>query len=427
VKEEPAGPSKKKPFPKKRPGKARGGTSVSSAEFDDGEKKPTPKRFPPNKPRKKAVSTSSAEGDGAEKKPAPRRPPPKQRPKASVSGVEAESARVKNPPRKKPVVAKGRKKSTEHEAADYVSEDDNVTQTANRGGARGARGGIRGGARGGVRGGIRGGARGGIRGGPRGGIRGGPRGGPRGAMARSHVYAEDDVIHLARTPKNSVAADPGISQKAAVKRPVKPRPPRRPRVSGSTDPKLEKEKSADADVDALADKVAEAVIISATRDVEEREEVPRQQKDENDNDVTASVGNEEVNNNALVSAEGNASPKQPKANVELKGGHPPAIKVGGRRLVSSARKSSESEGKKGEVVEAPEGEEPSSPFEEEAGGDPEKSQVQVTTKTKAFANHSEMSAMQMKPSPTKDVTRMAKIHPHHPTNKHPIQQPNKKC
>ena len=383
--------TERKAAPKRGPAKPRKKmVSTSSAEGEIIEKKTAPKRSA--KPRKKMASTSSVEAEVAEtKKSAQRRPPPQRRSKASVSSVDAETTEVKKSPRRRGP-PKGRKKSAEHGAEEVVEMK--ATQTANRV------------------------------------PKSAPRGGGRMPKVRGHVYAEDNVLLHAPTPKNSVAVDPGIRERTTSKRAVKARQPRRPRVSGHADSKSDRDDIVEAEVDALADKVAEAVIISAKRVVEEKdEEAPRQQKDENDNVVVVKeVTKDEVTAVAPVKS-GGVSPKA-KASVELKGGHPPAIKVGGRRRVSSHRKS-ESEGKKGEaemaVAEAEaEAEVADKAPENEAEADPEKSQVQVTTKAKMNVHHSEMSSVPQKPSPTKEVNRMAKVHPHHPTNKHPIQQP-KKC
>jgi len=413
--------AERKPAPKRAPKPKKKAVSTSSVEAEVVEKRASaPKRS--TKPRKKMTSTSSVEGEAPEgKKSAPRRqnrrpkasvssvdaeipeekskpvakkPPRNRRPKVSVSSVEGEAVEGKKAPARKSTAPKGRKKSSEvvEEVVEITTKQtQRVTQSAPRGGRA-----------------------------------------PKLRGPHAHVYAEENVLRHAPTPKNSVATDPGIRERTSSKRAVKARQPRRPRVSGGADSlsKSDKEDAvAEAEVDALADKVAEAVIISARKVVEkeEKEEAPRQQKDENDNFVEE-AGEE---TGAVVKSGGDgvasSSPKA-KANVELKAGHPPALKVGGRRRVSSHRKS-ESEGKKAEVVAegaVVEGEATAAESTEaNAEADPEKSQLQVASKfTKA--NHSEMTSVPLKPSPTKEVNRMAKVHPHHPTNKHPIQQP-KKC
>jgi len=359
---------------------------------------------------KKHVSIS--EGEEAPKKPAARRAKPQ--PRVSVSsadgGASADERTEKKGPRRR-AAPKGRKQLEQAvEGEGIVAESDiRVTKSSPRG--RGGRGGVRGG----------------------GALRG--RGGA--LKQRVHVYGEDDVLRHARTPKNSVATDPGIRESK------KPRPQRRSKtdrgdatISGG----------ADAEVDALADQVAESVIISAKRVIVEEnnnnvivvkedvvDKAPRQQKDENDNSIILErkeeakvVGTED----AVVGGEtvvDTPSPTKSKtaatAGVELKGGHPPAIKVGGRRRVSSLRKS-ESEGKKIENQESEDGAAEEAVSKEVIEADPENSQVQVVVKSRSV-NHSEMTSVPEKPSPTKEVNRMPKVHPHHPTNKHPIQQPRK--
>lgn len=215
--------------------------------------------------------------------------------------------------------------------------------------------------------------------------------------------------------------DPGIRE---AKKPAKLRGQRRQRENAKTP-------VGDEEVDALADQVAESVIISAKRviveennnivavDEADREKSPRQQKDENDNSIIL----EKKSKNETISS----SPSKSEAGIELKGGHAPAIKVGGRRRVSSGRKS-ESEGKKTEVhVAQPEDSvaaEPASKGGAVGAADPENLKVEVLSKSRSI-NHSEMTSVPEKPSPTKDVNRMPKVHSHHPTNKHPIQQPRK--
>jgi len=375
--------------PPRRRQNRRPKASVFSVDAEISEEKKHAQRKPPRNRRPKA-SISSMDGDAVEgKQPASRKPPRNRRPKASVSSMEGNAVEGKKAPARKPAAPKGRKKSTE------VTEE-MVVETAAKPTQRGAHPATRGGRA------------------------------PKPRAPHAHVYAEENVLRHAPTPKNSVATDPGIRERTTSKRAVKARQPRRPRVSGgAADSRSDKDDVVAEEVDALADKVAEAVIISAKRVVEKDEgEAPRQQKDENDNFVA------EKEEGAVVAKTGDASASKTKVNVELKGGHPPALKVGGRRRVSSHRKS-ESEGKKAEAaaeVAVAEGE--AAPAESAADAvngeaDPEKSQLQVTSKfTKV--NHSEMTSVPLKPSPTKEVNRMAKVHPHHPTNKHPIQQP-KKC
>lgn len=427
VEKKPAARNKRDPVAKQQQPRRKKTASTSSADYDGGAQVKT-KRRPVT-----AAGAAAATGAAAA---AQKRPPRRRRPKASVSSEEGETGDDTAPSnyerRKRPVTAKGRKKSTDKE--NYAEEvvENEVSRSSNRGVRSNA-------------------ARG----------RGGRGGAPRGSGVRvraAHVYAEDDVLHHARTPKNSVATDPGIRvnnnavDKAAFKRSSKPRPPRRPRVAGSAAAAAAAggEISEKDEVDALADKVAEAIIISARQDVEKAEDaggknrgkeaaIPRQQKDENHNDIEAETAVEATRGKNAASPKSKAV-NHNNENVELKGGHPPAIKVGGRRRVSSARKSESdsSAGKKEAPIEAPEGDPDAAADnnnnnqnegdKELAKGDPDNSQVQVTTKSKVELNHSEMpsSLAHQKPSPTKDVTRMAKVHPHHPTNKHPIQQP-KKC
>jgi len=435
---EPAGRPKKKPVQKRPAPRPR--VSESSVEERGGAERKanatTRKSAPKQRQR---ASVSSVEGEApaaaAGKKPA-RRPAPKQRQqqqqRVSVSSVEVEpvekkpsrrpagkaartgggggggdfsEARENIPPKSRPSAARGGKKTTQRVATVVVVDENAPVRSANRGG------------------------------------RSAPRGG--GPKSRNHVYADEDVLRAAPTPKNSVAVDPGIAEKPARK-PGKPRAQRqRPRNAANAGRNGAKNGVSDAEVDALADQVAESIIISATRDVEAKA-APRQQKDENDNNIKVDDNNNdnESNNNneekrfVLVPAAESVSPK-PKANaVELKGGHPPAVKVGGRRRVSSGRKS-ESEGKKpaaeaqsaeavahGDAVVAAAAAAPSD--DKLAEADPEKSQVQLAAKSRMAVNHSEVSAVPEKPFPTKDVnSKIANVHPHYPTNKHPIQQPRK--
>lgn len=437
---EPAGRPKKKPIQKRPAPRPR--VSESSVEERGGaERKATSTRKSVPKPRQRA-SVSSVEGEAptaaAGKKPA-RRPAPKQRQqqqRVSVSSVEAEAAEKKPsrrpagkartgggggdfsseareniPPKSRPSAARGGKKTAERAA---VVDENAPVRSANRGGRSAPRGG------------------------------GGGRGG--GPKPRNHVYADEDVLRAAPTPKNSVAVDPGIAEKPARK-PGKPRAQRqRPRNAAGAGRNAAGAKNeggvvGDAEVDALADKVAESIIISATRDVEAKA-APRQQKDENDNNKVDDNNNDNDSNNneekrfVLVPAEESVSPKPKASVVELKGGHPPAVKVGGRRRVSSGRKS-ESEGKKPAAAEAQPAEAAAAQGDavvvaaapsddKQAEADPDKSQVQLAAKSKMVLNHSEVSAVQEKPFPTKDVnSKIANVHPHYPTNKHPIQQPRK--
>merc|ERR1719369_314047 len=274
---------------------------------------------------KKHVSIS--EGEEAPKKPAARRAKPQ--PRVSVSsadgGASADERTEKKGPRRR-AAPKGRKQLEQAvEGEGIVAESDiRVTKSSPRG--RGGRGGVRGG--------------------------GGALRGRGGALKqRVHVYGEDDVLRHARTPKNSVATDPGIRESK------KPRPQRRSKtdrgdatISGG----------ADAEVDALADQVAESVIISAKRVIVEEnnnnvivvkedvvDKAPRQQKDENDNSIILErkeeakvVGTED----AVVGGEtvvDTPSPSKSKtaatAGVELKGGlgnrrrYPLSIEIQDRR------------------------------------------------------------------------------------------------
>merc|ERR1719193_2455365 len=395
----------------RKPGQRRKKRASASSVEDEVVEKTAVNRKSGQRSKKRASASSVEE---APKKPAARRAKPK--PRVSVSsadgGASADERTEKKSPRRRPA-PKGRKQLEQAVEGEGIvdASDIRVTKSSPRG--RGGRGGVRG--------------------------RGGALRGRGGALKqRVHVYGEDDVLRHARTPKNSVATDPGIRE------PKKPLPQRRSKtdrgdstISGG----------ADAEVDALADQVAESVIISAKRVIVEEnnnvivakedvvDKAPRQQKDENDDNSIILERKEEAKvvgtEDAVVGAETVVdipSPSKSKtaatAGVELKGGHPPAIKVGGRRRVSSLRKS-ESEGKKVENQESEDGAaEEAAVSKEVLEADPENSQVQVVVKSRSVT-HSEMASVPEKPSPTKEVNRMPKVHPHHPTNKHPIQQPRK--
>lgn len=442
-------PSKNKSAPRRKPR-----TSVSSVEGEaqqqqgvdkqsSGGRKPGQRssEVSGGQRRKPRVSFSDVEGDDAEKKPARRRPAPKQQKQrvsegeGDISGDEKTTTAANRGPRRRRPAPRGRKASGGEQGENGEGEEV-IMETANRVAKSASRGAGVG----------RGAARGG-------------RGGGAGNKQRVHVYGEDDVLRHARTPKNSVAVDPGIREhpfKDGAKKPARQRQQKRSRtdrggggaVVGKGGPVGE------AEVDALADQVAESVILSAKRVIVEEnnneiviedDKAPRQQKDENDNSIilekkggieAAAATAEEaavVEGTAVVSS--SSSPSKSKAAVaaadsaevvELKGGHPPAIKIGGRRRVSSGRKS-ESEGKKVDIQSAQpeEGADVEAVAKEAEEADPENSQVQVVAKSKSV-NYSEMTSVPEKPSPTKEVNRMPKVHAHHPTNKHPIQQP-KKC
>lgn len=432
--------------PKKSTRTKKPKVSVSIVEGEAVEEKVAGGRKPGQR-RKPRVSFSSVDGeeDAIEKPPARRRPSPKQKQRVSEVSEDGEPSAdekttTKRPPRRRPSAPKPRKQRGVGEADEG---EEIVAETANRvASARGGRG--------------RGAA-----------VRGVGRGGGTNRPPRAHVYGENDVLRHARTPKNSVATDPGIREpmpeavaggdkKSSASRPRQQRRPKPDRAGRTNPASTEKVDEASSEVDALADQVAESVILSAQRAViVEVEDVdikaPRQQKDENDNSIIvekmgemkieAAAEKEAIVSNETAALSSSSSPSKSKAaaaapTVELKGGHPPAIKVGGRRRVSSGRKS-ESEGKKVDVESAqkvdlesaqPEigaAEKGEAREEAEVQVDPENSQVQVVAKAKSV-NHSEMTSVPEKPSPTKDINRMPKVHAHHPTHKHPIQQP-KKC
>lgn len=396
--------------------KQRQRASVSSVEGEApppaaAGKKPARRPAPKQRQQQQRVSVSSVEVEAVEKKPSRR--PAGMAPRTGGGGGDFSEARENIPSKSRPSAARGGKKTTQRVATVVVADENASVRSANRGGRSAPRGG---------------------------GGRGGRGGGPK---PRNHVYADEDVLRAAPTPKNSVAVDPGIAEKPARK-PGKPRAQRqRPRntaAAGRNGAKYVGGVVGDAEVDALADQVAESIIISATRDVEAKA-APRQQKDENDNKVDDNNNNDNDSNNneekrfVLVPAAESVSPKPKASAVELKGGHPPAVKVGGRRRVSSGRKS-ESEGKKpaaeaqsaeaaaqGDAVVAA----AAAPSDDKlAEADPEMSQVQLAAKSRMAVNHSEVSAVPEKPFPTKDVnSKIANVHPHYPTNKHPIQQPRK--
>jgi len=470
---------KKSSAPRRKPK-----TSVSSVEGDARQQQqkpsknsvgkksvPKPETGAGNQRRKPRVSFSSVEGEESEKK---KKKPDKRRRRApreenattsegegeevvaEVSGDEKTT--TTKAPRRRRSAPKGRKASGGEERGAEDAEEI-VAETANRVAKAAPRGG---------RSGVRGSA---------------GRGGRGGAAAaadppnklRVHVYGEDDVLRHARTPKNSVAMDPGIRE-PKIREPKISAGAKKPRQRQQKRPSIGRGDAApvtEAEVDALADKVAESVILSAERVIVEENnnnkndnkevdydnnnnnnnKAPRQQKDENDNSIilekpkamgdvkgvvtaaTAAPATYEAvaKETALVSSASSSPLKTATGEaaagiaVELKGGHPPAVKVGGRRRVSSGRKS-ESEGKKPEMLAAaaqPEGgAEVEVAANDAAMADPENYQVQVVSKSKSV-NHSEMSSVPEKPSPTKEVNRMPKVHPHHPTNKHPIQQPRK--
>merc|ERR1719193_142492 len=239
-----SGAEMKSPGPKKSAPRRKPKVSVSSVEGEvsskvSGPKKSAPKRKPkpsvssvdegadkenassgrkPGQGRKKRASASSvedevvektavnrksgqrskkhvsiSEGEEAPKKLAARRAKPK--PRVSVSsadgGASADERTEKKSPRRR-TAPKGRKQLEQAvEGEGIVAESDiRVTKSSPRG--RGGRGGVRGGGGGALRG----------------------RGGS--LKQRVHVYGEDDVLRHARTPKNSVATDPGIREPTPV-------------------------------------------------------------------------------------------------------------------------------------------------------------------------------------------------------------------
>jgi hypothetical protein len=228
---------------------------------------------------------------------------------------------------------------------------------------------------------------------------GGARGNGRARKPRLSFGEEDcaapednfisDVLHAAPTPKNSTVADPGISVELRKKH-IKPRR-RRNEKSGSESKVFVTEE----EVQILAEQVAHSVIISAKEELNE----PNGPTQTGAQEKTALLPNDENNN----------------AKSQLKGGHAPARKVGGRRISQSGRKS-ESEG---------ENHGSSRKQESKEKGDEGKDEQQLVPKNVTKPSPDVVSPAKIKPLPSKEKGRMATAHPNHPINKHPIQQPRK--